>query len=130
MHVAFKPPVGPNRFLRLPIRNNFNFSDRIVHTFFQMALSTDSPLHLLPDVLESLRQCDMLNVRKLKIENILKSKRGEVLSPDYVDFSTGNFTLNFFFHPLPSRRIFLRLFWNLTHIRGRFQCANLVTLKH
>ena len=53
-------------FLRLPIRNNFNFSDSIVHTFFQMALSTDSPLHLLPDVLESLRHLGYVNVRKTK----------------------------------------------------------------
>ena len=51
-------------------------------------------------------------------------------SPDYIDFSTGTFTLKIKFQSLPSVEYFLRLSWNLTLVRGWSQCANLVTLKH
>ena len=118
----FQAAFGSCGFLKLPIRNNYNFSDGIIRTFSRCCY------HWL--TLASVTRCSGIPVsvwyvkcEKTKDRKYLKRRRGEVLSSDVLTFPLG-LLLWKIFHPLPSVRIFLRLFWNSTYVRDGFQCAN------
>ena len=86
-----------NSFSHWPIRNIFEFSDSLVRTFSRWWCQISTHASFYGSSGKILCRLGCVNVRKVTVINILKSRRGEDGTSGCIHFSTGTITLKIFF---------------------------------
>ena len=95
-----------NSFSHWPIRNIFEFSDSLVRTFSRWWCQISTHASFSGCSGKILCRLGYVNVRKVTVINILKSRRGEDSTSGVYTFPLGLLLWKRIFHPLPSWRIF------------------------